>query len=253
MCATGTELALLRQYPEFGAYSNDAPIPEELVTEWMRRRIAKFGEYLHVGRLPADHVVRTNVIAEGDADGIGTFQCMVSTRPMQRSLITRHEIGTVGAGMMTSGPRGDRSLGHGHADLGGPPPLSATSRVLGRSLRPCTRADCSRRAARGKTPPRPGRPRCPLQARLPVWKIAPGPIWMRRGGRVELSVYPIWTKRRTSVGDNIRAWARAALSSNCGAIAKRMTWSELRNGRTKGRGTLTFEPRESAQRLRVSR
>ena len=47
--------ALLGQYPELAAYRNDVPMPAELIPEWLRRRVAEFGEYLPVRPLRADH------------------------------------------------------------------------------------------------------------------------------------------------------------------------------------------------------
>jgi hypothetical protein len=50
--------ALLEQYPEFRDVVLDAPLPDELWYEWLRRRVEEFGEYLPVNRLSSDHPVR---------------------------------------------------------------------------------------------------------------------------------------------------------------------------------------------------
>lgn len=47
--------AILAQYPQFAAFADDVPMPEELIPEWLRRRALEHGEYLPVLRLPAEH------------------------------------------------------------------------------------------------------------------------------------------------------------------------------------------------------
>lgn len=58
--------AVLDQYPAFAAYADDMPLPDELTPEWLRRRVAEFGEYLPVDPLPEDHWVRTRPIWPAD-------------------------------------------------------------------------------------------------------------------------------------------------------------------------------------------
>src|SRR5689334_21774150 len=41
---------ILAQFPEFAAFDDDVPMPEELIAEWLRRRAAEFGEYIPVSR-----------------------------------------------------------------------------------------------------------------------------------------------------------------------------------------------------------
>jgi hypothetical protein len=54
--------ALLAQFPDLRAYLDDFPIPEELQSEWLRRRVAEFGEYHPVKPLEADHPACTKPI-----------------------------------------------------------------------------------------------------------------------------------------------------------------------------------------------
>lgn len=62
--------AILAQYPAFRAFSNDGPIPEELLPEWLRRRVAEFGEYLPVQRLAPDHSACVRVICPAKLDEV---------------------------------------------------------------------------------------------------------------------------------------------------------------------------------------
>ena len=58
--------ALLLQHPGLAMFRKDMPLPPELMSEWLRRRIAEFGEYLPVTPLPRDHPACTRRVSESE-------------------------------------------------------------------------------------------------------------------------------------------------------------------------------------------